>query len=525
MSVARGYHDATKHHFHGFARSLGYLDWATQPEPFRRFAGAPERELARTPGGDSARYSDLFSNVIPPASITEDTVGELLRYSVGLSAWKQYGESRWALRVNPSSGNLHPTEAYVIHGGVVGHYAPDRHVLEVRAELGSEAWEAFAPSGEDGFIIALTSVVWREAWKYGERAYRYCQHDLGHALGAVRMSAAALGWRCRVLPTWSDEALTSVLGLDQGDWTGVEPEEPACALIVTVGDPAAWCGRAPDSLVGPARRAVWLGAPNRLSIGHVAWPRLEEIAQATRFPGATVAPDMVDPPMASPARRHLDADDASARRLMLQRRSAVAFDGRSALTVDALAAILERLVPGAPPWDVLTWSPQVHLALFIHRVEGLTPGIYAYVRSPHVTAEWRAAMRPEFVWEEVRDRLFLLAPVDVRESAQQLSCNQSIAGDGFMSLAMVARFDASIAANGEWFYRRLFWECGVIGQVLYLEAEAAGARSTGIGCYFDDPVHDVLGLTGHDWQSLYHFSMGMPVEDDRLMTSPGYTWG
>ncbi len=35
---------------------------------------------------------------------------------------------------------------------------------------------------------------------------------------------------------------------------------------------------------------------------------------------------------------------------------------------------------------------------------------------------------------------------------------------------------------------------GVIGQVLYLEAEAAGARATGIGCFYDDPVHDVLGL-------------------------------
>jgi hypothetical protein len=32
--------------------------------------------------------------------------------------------------------------------------------------------------------------------------------------------------------------------------------------------------------------------------------------------------------------------------------------------------------------------------------------------------------------------------------------------------------------------------------MLYLEAEAAGVRGTGIGCFYDDPVHDVLGLTG-----------------------------
>jgi hypothetical protein len=41
-----------------------------------------------------------------------------------------------------------------------------------------------------------------------------------------------------------------------------------------------------------------------------------------------------------------------------------------------------------------------------------------------------------------------------------------------------------------------------------LAAEAAGVRGTGIGCYFDDVLHRALGLTGHDWQSLYHFTIG-----------------
>jgi hypothetical protein len=60
--------------------------------------------------------------------------------------------------------------------------------------------------------------------------------------------------------------------------------------------------------------------------------------------------------------------------------------------------------------------------------------------------------------------------------------------------------------------------------VLYLEAEAHGVRGTGIGCFYDDAVHDTLGLSGHAWQSLYHFSMGVPVDDPRLSTSPGYDW-
>jgi hypothetical protein len=62
----------------------------------------------------------------------------------------------------------------------------------------------------------------------------------------------------------------------------------------------------------------------------------------------------------------------------------------------------------------------------------------------------------------------------------------------------------------------------MIGQVLYLEAEAKGVQATGIGCFFDNPVHDVFGLTGHAFQSLYHFTIGGSVEDDRLSTLPSY---
>ena len=87
---------------------------------------------------------------------------------------------------------------------------------------------------------------------------------------------------------------------------------------------------------------------------------------------------------------------------------------------------------------------------------------------------------------------------------------------------MLADFAEPIRQYGTSFYRNLFLEAGVIGQVLYLESEAAGARSTGIGCFFDDAVHDLLGLTDNQFQSLYHFTVGTPVEDRRLKSRPPY---
>jgi hypothetical protein len=106
--------------------------------------------------------------------------------------------------------------------------------------------------------------------------------------------------------------------------------------------------------------------------------------------------------------------------------------------------------------------------------------------------------------------------------AQTVSCHQEIAADGAFALAMVAEFEPSLQEHGSWFYKRLHWEAGAIGQVFYLEAEAAGVRSTGIGCFFDDALHQAVGLRGRRHQDLYHFTVGGAVDDPRLRTSPAY---
>jgi hypothetical protein len=249
----------------------------------------------------------------------------------------------------------------------------------------------------------------------------------------------------------------------------------------------------------------------------------EPDAAARPFPGPTPpAEARTLPPGGRPP--------SSARQTILQRRSALGFDGRSAMPREVFLGMLQQTLPDRPPWDAIDWEPSVHLLAFVHRVDGIAPGLYAWLRQPAVAAEWRASMRPEFLWEPVDEpgtpiarHLFLLVPTDVRWIANRLSCDQDIASDGFFSLAMLARFQSSLR-QGAWMYRRLFWETGVLGQILYLEAEAAGARSTGIGCFYDDPVHEMAGLSGLEWQSLYHFSMGVPVDDGRLTAEPGYEW-
>jgi len=174
---------------------------------------------------------------------------------------------------------------------------------------------------------------------------------------------------------------------------------------------------------------------------------------------------------------------------------------------------------------VLPWGPCVHPVFFVHRVEGVARGLYLLVRAPGALEDLRKAFRPSFAWRRIDLAapglpLFLLEEGDTRPLARFASCQQEIASDSAFAVAMIA--DLRDFEEGPWWYRRLHWEAGVLGQVLYMEAEAAGVRGTGIGCFFDDVVHETLGVPGFRLRDLYHFTVGGAVEDRRLATLPGY---
>jgi SagB-type dehydrogenase family enzyme len=540
------YHERTKHHYHRFAASVGYMDWATQPDPFRRYEGASLVRLPFPEMGQALSYWQLYvADSMEPAPLSIDSVSLFFRYALSLTAWKRFHETTWSsLRANPSSGNLHPTEGYALLPAVgaihdrpgVYHYAPKEHGLERRADVDPVVWaDLTAAFPEGSFLVGLSSIHWREAWKYGERAFRYCQHDVGHALGTLRFAAAALGWTLHLLDRVSDDAVSRLLGLDrEADYAGAEREHPDLVALVGHGD---WAG---DGGLALSKEAVskvatsrWYGTANALSPEHgVDWPVIDGVAHATasprmaadeefsRFPSED---ELFEPPVRAGA--------FTADKVILGRRSAVSMDASTAIPVATLFRMLARLMPTrdrrSVPWDAIPWRPRIHLGIFVHRVNGLSPGLYVLARDPETVEALRQAMRHEFLWRRPPScprglPLYLLKEGDYRAQAASISCGQDIAGDGAFSLGMIAEYMGSLVSYGAAFYRNLFWEAGLVGQVLYLEAEEAGIRSTGIGCYFDDLVHDVFGISSREWQSLYHFTVGGPVEDKRLTTLPAY---
>ncbi len=512
------YHQRTKHRLERYANGPESIDWEDQPDQFRHFSGCEIITLP-LPG---AELEPLFRDLDKPETIAAKpfnlaNVGLLLELSFGLSAWKQFGPSRWALRCNPSSGNLHPTEAYLISTGNsfitsgVYHYVSHDHSLEQRCRFSGNELDS-------GLLIGLSSIHWREAWKYGERAFRYCQHDLGHALGALRYAATTLGWSVEILAEWSDDDIAQLLGLARDDFKNLEHESPD--IICRINIQANSKPLNTKALLEAVQAAEWFGKADSLRAYHMyKWSVIDEVSTAARKP-------YTEEPEWKAVRQFiaLSSCTKTATHIIRQRRSAQQFDGKmSPMPQSDFYQMLAAVLPTTAAFDLWRWPPEIHLFIFVHRVEGLVPGIYALPRHHDVLESLQAATLVDFDWQKVSELipLYHLHSGDYKQVAKTLSCHQPIASDSAFSLGMVAEFSETIEAT-PWLYRRLFWECGLIGQVLYLEAEAAGYRGTGIGCYFDDSVHELLGFKDEQFQSLYHFTVGKPMEDKRIETLPAY---
>lgn len=468
--------------------------------------------------------------------------------------------STWSLRVNPSSGNLHPTEAYIItppvHSGTctsfVSHYAPKEHALELRTEIvDTKLFELFP---EGSFLVGFSSIFWREAWKYGERGFRYCNHDVGHAIGAVAIAAAELGWDVKILDGLGFHDLEKVMGLGwfgdfeipsrtvKGKFPEIEFEHPDCVVLVFPngkGDFSVDYEKLSGLISEVFSGLEWNGKPNLLSKEHVCWDVIYRTAEAVKKPLTRGGLLTIDPFQSSGLIEESLYKGFSARYVIRKRRSAVDMDGVHVIERETFYQILLHCLPSgcrdgekqgkqlAMPFRVLPWDSEVHAALFVHRVKGLDKGLYFLVRNENHFDDLKKATRSEFEWVKPEGcpdglPLYMLTKGDCQQIAKRLSCHQDIAADGCFSLGMVAHFDGPLRYKNVWMYPRLFWETGVLGQVLYLEAHAVGISATGIGCYFDDAVHEFLGLRGSEFQSLYHFTVGSPVMDKRIMSLPAY---
>jgi SagB-type dehydrogenase family enzyme len=416
-------------------------------------------------------------------------LSRLLWHSMAVSSWKKVPRTgdRYSLRVNPSSGNLHPTETYLALNGFAGvdeglyHYRADRHALELRSAGGWTQHLAHALmtpwAAESSLIVGLTSIFWREAWKYRDRAYRYCCHDLGHAMMSVLLAARALGLPGGAITHFADSRLTRGLGLTGGD------EAPMAFLMFPSKNSSA------RNFTPPQEKFV--GVPNELSTEEVPYELLLGIHCSTILPDSAGLAPHISPPNAviaggrPPDLFREPVSDSSLGTTVRRRRSALDFDAR---TLPMERSEMEQLLDFATrdwqadwrgnfsgePTEARMGADFVTLYLYVHRVRDCEPGVY----------RWDASGRT----------LEQLHRGNVERVAAYLSLEQALAGNACFAISMVADLATAAEIFGNRGYRYVHFEAGAIGQRLYLGAEALGWNATGIGAFYDDDVHRYLGF-------------------------------
>jgi SagB-type dehydrogenase family enzyme len=550
LEAILAYHQASKHNFKAYAPGPHRLNMLIKPDPFLKYHGTRLLNLdiwsdEQIKAEVFPAYEQAFSpEKLKPSELDSRSISRLFFDSFAISAWKKAGSTKWPLRVNPSSGNLHPTEIYLLSGPVKGllkspsvcHYASLPHALELRAEFPPEIWKLLSSGFPEGtFFVGVTSIFWRVSWKYGLRAFRYAQHDIGHAIAALTFAAAGLGWKTTLLADMGSEEIAGLLGIS-GE-KGPEKQEPACLLAVYPAGKTCTRGRFSSGAVPAFRDLLWEGVPNSLSPGHVEWVGIEKAASAAQKKGTFYLEKREEPESGTQAvsslktssiKSRYDPETVPLRSVIRGRRSAIEMDNSAYLEKDIFYAMLQRTLPeNNPIFNSLTSGSFTHLLLFVNRVKDLLPGLYIFLRKPEEKERFKAAIRPDFLWEKPENcpsglDFYMLMEETLYDFAAQLSCAQRKAADACFTVCMLSEFEKPLNRFGAWIYPYLFWECGILGQLLYLEAEANGLRGCGIGCFFDDPLHETIGLKGLEYQDLYHFAVGFPLQEMGVITLPAY---
>jgi len=192
----------------------------------------------------------------------------------------------------------------------------------------------------------------------------------------------------------------------------------------------------------------------------------------------------------------------SAEEIIQNRRSALGFIPEYIDKKDLLDILDKTLPRNIPPFNTNAHFNNIDIVMFINRVNGLENGIYYYSRNN--------LLKHNFT--QIEDRLYLIEKGDFSNASKFINCTQDLGKQSSVSFSFVADFE-KITKN--YHYKLTLQEAGMVGHIIYLEAEAKGIRGCGIGCFFDDLINDEI-LNGK-LQAVYNFTVGVPLIDERII--------
>lgn len=488
MSVSSlHYHDRTG--YDRFRMSGHGLDWNNQPSVFKEYPGLEPLLLPREVPLPEAPASEVLTGSEgrdeSVESLAVEDLSRVFLLSCSLTAKARYPEGDFYFRSVASAGALYPTEVYVATQGVrdledgLYHFSILRHGLHPlrTGPACSFAREAIGTSRDENpsLVFFFTAILFRSAWKYRERAYRYHLLDTGHAVENLLLALRCCEMPWKLHYDFDDEGATRLLGLDG-------TREVVLAAVRVPGKKGDLVGVAasePPLLPDRVREA------SRVSRREVDYPIILDMHRAGIGISGDIAasPDMPKALGLSPsAWETLDPvssrpEKGSFRETVLRRRSRRNFV-KNPLERDAMSALLETLCVQTPAACVPELNQEISLGTgFLMGDEGpLAPGFY-------LLDPGRPAFGP-------------IAPGLYLEKMAHICLDQAWLRNACVHFLLLADLEGLDRRWGGRGYRYAMMTAGRLGQRLYLAATALGLGCCGIGAFYDGEAVDLLDLKG-----------------------------
>lgn len=208
-------------------------------QPFKFYPGSDRIDMGGLPLNSAIQGADLLEVLLHRTSVRSYDVsyqmplGELatiLYHSYGVTTWREVEVEEEVLPVGrrnvPSAGGLFPLELYVaaLHSDVpegLYHYQARDNALEclqrgdyTRLLLELIQAEPYVDLGSSAAVLLVTGCIERQMIKYGERAYRFMQNEVGSVTQMVSLVAGVLGLGSCILGGYNDDGLNDLIQVD-----------------------------------------------------------------------------------------------------------------------------------------------------------------------------------------------------------------------------------------------------------------------------------------------------------------------
>ena len=473
------YHQDTSYDRHAMTGHA--LDWENQPTVFKDYEGIQPLDLPRAVELPKRSLSSLMKGPAEnDGALDILALSRMLFLTNTLTAKARYPDGDLYYRSAASAGALYPTEIYLATCGIDGledglyHFSIHHHALH-RLRQGNYASHILAITRTQEkrvpiLTFFLTAILFRSAWKYRARSYRYHLLDTGHVAENLALALRAHNRDVNLSYDFDDHRVDHFLGIDDTkEFTlavahvfGSEPvserrEDELPDLSEPFRQASIVSAREVDySAIGATHRAgadiargtrLETEMVRNLGLTALGWSKIEAL---TSWPEDMGYPDA-----------------------LFHRRSRRNFVN-SSLSKKELTAFVQALCKEGLSAPESIYAGSVVAGFLLNQVEGTAEGFY--------------------VLDQEHKGIGMVAQGAFTEKMARICLDQrwlTNAGVHFLFVSNLDVLDGTWGARG---YRYAMLTAGRMGQRLYVAATAMGLGCCGIAALYDGEAAVLLGL-------------------------------